>query len=84
MQDSSKIYIDIQSLLEIRQSTLTHFLGEKETLEYIYKEEYYMRSTDEFAVDTSAYKAIAETDSSLALSKATITYMLVVLNSKLA
>lgn len=84
MDESNKLYIDIQSLLETRQSCLIHLLGEEETIEYIHTEAYYLRDLDEFPVDKLAYTELSASDSPLVLSNATITYLLVVLTSRLS
>lgn len=84
MSENNKIYIDIQSLLDIRQSCLIHLMGEESALEYFYKEDYYLRDVDSFPVDMLEYNALIEQTSNAALSKATITYMLVVITAKIA
>lgn len=84
MQNSNKIYIDIQSLLDVRQSCLIHLMGQDEALTYSYKEAYYLRDLDIFPVNMTEYTELINKANDVALSKATITYMLVVIMSKLA
>lgn len=83
MQDNNKIYIDLQSLLDVRQSCLIELMGQDTALDYSYKETYYLRDLDSFPVDMPVYNNLIAKASPIALSKATITYMLVVITSKL-
>lgn len=77
MNETSKIYIDIQSLLDMRQSQLVQVLGREEALAYVTSEQYYLRDTDVFAVDQKAWKDLTEAQDERALKDATLSYMIV-------
>ena len=83
MPVTNKIYVDIQSLLDIRQSVLAQLMGVEETLTYINTDEYNFRDIDKFPVDMEAYKNLMDNKDGLALRQATITYIEVVLKSKI-
>ena len=40
MSATNKIYVDIQSLLDIRQSVLIELMGEEQALEYVSSDAY--------------------------------------------
>lgn len=84
MSENNKIYIDIQSLLDVRQSALVGLMGREEALAYVHKEAYYLRDLDQFPVPAQAYEELIAHDTVKALSHATITYMLVVLTGRLS
>ena len=84
MASTKKIYIDIQSLLEIRQSTLTHLLGADKALDLVHNKSYYLRDVEVFeGVDMAAYSE-ASKDPAIALKYATVTYMISVLMNRLS
>lgn len=83
MTDTKKIYIDIHSLLEIRQSTLIHLLGTERALDLVHTRGYYMRDVEEFeGVDMAAYQEAVK-DPAIALKHATVTYLINVLINRL-
>lgn len=80
---SNKIYIDIQSLLDIRQSILIDLMGQEEALDYVSSDKYNFRETDIFPVSQEDYKKKKESKSPLVFKNATISYIEVLLKSKL-
>ena len=84
MSTASKIYIDIQSLLEIRQSALVSIMGEEQALALIHTPEYYGRETDEFPVDMDKFQEMVSGDISAALRHATVTYMVATLTNRIS
>jgi hypothetical protein len=84
MSESIKIYIDIQSLLEMRQSCLIHLMGQDAAIAYIHTEDYYLREIDDFPVDHVAYEQLLAENAPVTLSRATVTYMLSVLTNRLS
>lgn len=84
MEDKKRIYVDIQSLLDIRQSALCELLGEQEALAFVNSEPYYNRNRDQFeGVDSETFDKCLET-THIALKRATVTYVEVILNSKIS
>lgn len=84
MEDKKRIYVDIQSLLDVRQSVLVSMLGQEEALEFVSTESYYNRQRDVFkGVDETVFnKGLESMD--IALNRATVTYIEVILNSKIS
>lgn len=83
MSDTSKIYIDIDSLMDTRQGVLMSLMDQEDVLKMVSSEEYNTRVVDDFTIDMTAYKHRRELGDIAYLSKSTITYMEVVLKSKL-
>lgn len=81
---TKKVYIDIQSLLDIRQSLLIEFLGQETALEYVSSDTYNFRETDNFPVNQEEYQRKLNSKSPVVLKNATITYIEVLLKNKLA
>ena len=82
MSDTNKIYVDIQSLLDLRQSVLVALMGE-EALEYVNKEDYYLRVTDNFPVDLQEMKEMLSTGDVRCLNNTTVTYISTLLTNNL-
>lgn len=83
MKEKNRIIVDLQSLLDIRQSALMEVMGKERALEFVTKEPYFHRDNDNFDVDPQLYaKAIA--DWTVALKNSSVTYIHVVINSKIA
>lgn len=80
---TNKIYVDIQSLLDIRQSVLIDLMGEEKALEYVSSDDYNFRETDVFPVDPTQYAEKLKSKSPTVFKNATITYIEVVLKNKL-
>lgn len=83
MQERKRIHIDIQSLLDVRQSVLVDMMGEKAAQDYVSSKTYYARERDEFDVDMQVFAKRVK-DYRAALSHATITYVEVILNTKIS
>lgn len=81
---TNKIYIDIQSLLDIRQSVLVEMMGEEKALEYVSSDLYNFRETDIFPVNQEEYKHRMNSKTPAVFKNSTITYNEVILKSKLA
>lgn len=83
MTETKKIYIDIQSLLEIRQSTLIHLLGRERAVDLIHTRGYYMRDVEDFeGVDMALYQQAVK-NPAIALKHATVTYLINTLINRL-
>ena len=83
MTETKKIYIDIQSLLEIRQSTLIHLLGKERAVDLVHTKDYYMRDVEDFeGVDMGIFQEVVK-DPAIALKHATVTYLINVLINRL-
>lgn len=80
---TKKVYTDIQSLLDIRQSILIDMLGEETALEYVSSDTYNFRETDLFPVNKTEYANKLNSRSPIVLKNATITYIEVLLKNKL-
>lgn len=80
---AARIYVDIQSLLDIRQSALIELMGVEKTIEYVASEAYGFRQLDEFPVDMEAFRALISDTSGKVFKHATVTYIEIVLKSKL-
>lgn len=80
---TARIYVDVQSLLDIRQSALIELMGKEKALEYVTSEAYGFRDLDEFPVDMEAFRALINDPSGQVFKNATVTYIEVVLRSKL-
>lgn len=84
MSEASKIYIDMDSILDTRQGILISMLGQEDALKMVSSHEYNFRDVDDFTVDMSAYKAKGDAGDPEVLKHSTVTYMEVVLKSKIA
>lgn len=80
---TNKIYIDIQSLLDLRQAALVFLMGEDEAIKYINSDKYNFRDTDNFPVDMEAYRSLLNDPNSQIFRKTTITYVEVAIRNKL-
>lgn len=84
--ETNKIYIDIQSLFDIRQGTLCLLHEDKEQLaNYLVSEDYNFREIDIFPNTLEQVYAIKESQGDIEILKnSTITYLLNVLKSKVS
>lgn len=80
---TKKIYIDIQSLLDIRQACLIELLGESKALEYVTTDAYNFRDLEIFPVDMDKYNQLVSQGDVGLLKNATVTYIEVLLKNKL-
>ena len=83
MSATNKIYVDIQSLLDLRQSVLIELMGEEPALEYVSNDEYNFREHDKFPVDQKLYLEKMSSKSPVIFKNATITYIEVLIKNKL-
>lgn len=83
MKETSKIYLDIESLLDIRQAILSKLMNIKDLVEYINSDEYNFRKTDIFPIDMSSYKSINDKHEIDLLERSTVTFILNAVRSKL-
>lgn len=83
MSATNKIYVDIQSLLDLRQSVLIELMGEESALEYVSNDEYNFREHDKFPVDQKLYLEKMSSKSPVIFKNATITYIEVLIKNKL-
>lgn len=84
MPETNKIYIDIQSLLEVRQSVLIDMLGQEKAINYVNNKEYFLREVDVHKdVDMDAFEQALK-DPAVSLKHATVTYLVSVLTNRLS
>ena len=86
MKETSKIYVDLESLLDIRQAILyTLYPDQDKLMTYLDSEEYNFRQTDTFSIVNSAdYDVAYKSRSTDLLPYSTITHTLISLKTKLA
>lgn len=74
--NTSRIYVDIESLLDLRQATLSKLLNIHKLVEFINSDEYNFRTTDSFTlVNMDEYNNIYNKNKDL-LERSTVTYIL--------
>lgn len=81
----SRIYVDIQSLLDLRLGALLKVVEDKEKLaEYINSDEYNYRGKDVFSIcPNETYASIKDTKDLSLISGSVVTYILTVIRSKI-
>ena len=79
MKETSKIYVDLESLLDIRQAILyTLYPDQDKLMTYLDSEEYNFRQTDTFSIVNSAdYDVAYKSRSTDLLPYSTITHTLI-------
>lgn len=84
MKETSKIYVDIESLFDLRQAVLYQLCEKDKLIAYLNSDEYNLRSMDRFSiVDQAQYdKLYNERDKSI-IPYSVITYILNSLKSKI-
>ena len=84
MTETSKIYVDIESLLDIRQAILSKLMNPKDLIDFVNTEEYNFRSTDNFAkVDMAKYEEIYKSPTLDLLQRSTVTFIVNTIRTKL-
>ena len=84
MKETSKIYVDIASLLDLRAAILLQFAKKDELADYLNSEEYNFRPIDEFKlVDKADYDRLNKEKPIDLIPCSVITYILTSLKSKL-
>jgi len=85
MKDTSKIYVDIESLLDIRGAILSQLLDEDTLANYLNSEEYNFRQIDKFPiVNQDEYDQIDANKDIDLIPFSIVTYILVALKSKIS
>lgn len=86
MTDTTKIYVDLASLLDLRQGTLYYLVEDKEKLaKYIQSEEYNFRETDTFPiVNQEEFDKLYKSADIKIIPQSIVTHILVTIQSKLA
>lgn len=86
MKETNKVYVDIQSLLDLRQSVLFNLYDDKEQLaDFLLSDEYNFRTRDVFNnIDQNKYEALLKEASTDLLSGSSVTYILNTLKSKIS
>ena len=86
MKDTTKIYVDIESLFDLRQAALFDLYESKEKLgDYLNSESYNFRDCDVFeGVDMDKYKEVYGAKAVGMIPRSVVTYILMTLRSKLA
>ena len=82
-EKTTKIYVDIQSLLDLRQGAMVDILGEDKTIEYVSSEDYNFREVDEFPVDMQEFKKRLNHRDASIFRNSTLTYIITCLRGKL-
>ncbi len=62
--DTTKIYIDIDSLLDLRQAVLSRLMSLDQLTTYLQSEDYNFRTLDKFPIDMVQYAKINQDKSS--------------------
>lgn len=84
MAETSKIYVDIHSLLDIRQAILSKLIDPIKLAEFVVSDEYNFRKTDIFKnVDMVEYEKISNEMTADILPRATVTYIVNTITMKL-
>lgn len=83
-KNKSSIYVDIQSLLDLRQAFLSKLMDLETLTTFINSDEYNFRELDVFPVDMKEYESIQNKNDISVLARSTITYILNALQSKVA
>jgi len=84
MTGTSSIYVDIESLFDIRQAILSKLMPTTKLVDFVISDEYNFRKTDIFKnVDMVEYEKIKQNLTADILPRATITYIVNTLNTKL-
>lgn len=86
MIETAKIYVDIESLLDVRQGILFQLRNDHDALtDYLLSDEYNFRKKDTFEnIDPEAYQAILQAAEHETLKLSNITYILNVVKTKIA
>lgn len=81
--ETVKLYIDIQSLLDIRQGLLSYHLDQKTLIDYINSDEYNFRDQDLFQIHRDVLdKTLNEKDKAV-ITRSIITYNIVTIKQQL-
>lgn len=81
----ARIYVDLDSLLDVRQAVLTHLVKQKPLAQFLNSDEYNFREIDRFPeVNMTQYYQIDNQRDSDLISRSTVTYILNVLKTKIA
>lgn len=84
MKETSKIYVDIASLLDLRAAILLQFAKKDELIDYLISEEYNFRAIDQFSIiPQSDYDRLAKNMPVDLIPCSVVTYVLTSLKSKL-
>ena len=84
MKETSKIYVDIASLLDLRGAMLLQLVSQDKLVDYLNSEQYNFRQIDEFPdVDPEAWKQLKDNMSIDLIPASVITFILTSLKSKL-
>lgn len=84
-KEKGTIYVDIESLLDIRQGILHKLVEEDKLVKYINSDEYNLREIDEFSIaNMEEYRKIYEAKPVDILKHSTVTYIVNILNTKVA
>jgi hypothetical protein len=83
MSEASKIYIDLDALLDVRQSVLIEIMGQERALDLVTSDAYNFRDVDVFEVDMALFTERLQSGDKTLLKNARITYMEVALKSKI-
>lgn len=81
--DTTKIYIDIDSLLDLRQAVLSRLMSLDQLTTYLQSEDYNFRTIDKFPIDMNQYSKINQDKASSLLSRSSLTYIINSLRSKI-
>jgi len=85
VDDTNKLYIDIESLLDLRQAALYYLIGDYSVLEkFLLSDEYNLRDKDEFSIVRSGdFKELYTKKEKKLLEASSLTYILSIIRSKI-
>lgn len=82
--NTAKIYVDIDSILDIRQAILTHLIPSAKLVEFLNSDEYTFREIDRFPMaNMTRYNQIDHAREPVLIRRATVTYIINVLRTKI-
>lgn len=83
MKETSKLYVDIESILDIRQAILSKLMNLEDLTNYVNSNDYNFRKNDIFPIDMNTYNNFNNKKEIDLLSRSTITYIVNTLRTKL-
>lgn len=82
-KEFSKIYLDIASLLDLRQGVLSLLLGKEHTAKLVTTDDYLLRDLDVFECDMKAYRELIESDDVRVVQASTVTHIPTIIKAKI-
>lgn len=82
-KETVKVYVDVDSLFDLRQGVLSQLMDFDSLLEYLKSDEYNFRDIDRFPVDMNEYTKILNEGRLTTIQNSVITYIADILTTKL-